>query len=384
MKLTIKGFKCFVNQPIKHKQLTVYAGANGRGKSTLTQALLLLRTTLESYGKFRRKTQSYDLTNVLNSAGENIEIALNGPYMLNLGNSSAVQNKQSTDNSISFELENGSDKLAVSFTADQYEAQLYLTIISKTIKGDISKFPITQQGFYYLNAERLGPRLIQEICHQKFPNAGFQGEFTAQVLNLESGLFKIPKNKWRKSTKNPQILFQTNQWLDYILPKTRINVEAGNATNTAQMIIENEFTKSDPVLATNIGFGISYVLPIIVTCLVAQENSIVIIENPEAHLHPGAQSKIGQFLAIMAASGLHIIVETHSDHVVNGIQIAVALSEANHEDIIVNFFSADEDSIQPDVRGITVSEKGELSDWPKGFFDQTQIDFATLIQAQNA
>lgn len=380
MKLTIKGFKCFVNQAIAHKQLTVYAGANGRGKSTVTQALLLLRATLENYGTFSKKTESYDL-----KAVQKKEIPLNGPYMLNLGNSSAVQSKQSTDNTIiSFELENDSDKLTVSFHADQYEAQLYLTITNKKIEGDISKFPITQQGFYYLNAERLGPRIIQEVCHQKFPNTGFKGEFTAQVLNLESGLFKISKDRWRENTKNPQILFQTNEWLNYILPQTRINVDSNNTTNTAQIVIENEFTISDPVLATNIGFGISYVLPIIVTCLVAQENSIVIIENPEAHLHPGAQSKIGQFLAIMAASGLHIIVETHSDHVINGIQIAVALSETNHEDIIVNFFAADEDGIQPDVRGITVSNKGELSDWPKGFFDQTQIDFATLIQAQNA
>jgi predicted ATPase len=106
----------------------------------------------------------------------------------------------------------------------------------------------------------------------------------------------------------------------------------------------------------------------------------MIVENPEAHLHPSAQSRIGQFLAKVASTGVKVIVETHSDHVVNGIQVAVAGREINPAGITVNFFNQTENSRQPDLKSISVHEKGELSSWPKGFFDQTQIDFAELFK----
>ena len=97
-------------------------------------------------------------------------------------------------------------------------------------------------------------------------------------------------------------------------------------------------------------------------------------------MHPSAQSKIGRFLAMIANSGVHIIIETHSDHIINGFQIAVASKEINNDLITINYFSYNNKSNQPDIINIELSSKGELSDWPSGFFDQAQIDFAELIR----
>ena len=72
--------------------------------------------------------------------------------------------------------------------------------------------------------------------------------------------------------------------------------------------------------------------------------------------------------------------ETHSDHVIDGIQIASAKKEIDNNSVIINFFSQTEDNPQPMIENITINEKGELSKWPKGFFDQTQIDFAELFK----
>ena len=162
------------------------------------------------------------------------------------------------------------------------------------------------------------------------------------------------------------------------------NVSAAESseTLTAQLKVENYYTKGDPTLATNIGFGISYVLPIILNGLIAAKGSYFIVENPEAHLHPSAQSKIGQFLAMVANAGVHVIVETHSDHVINGLQVAVAKKELDADLVAINFFNQAIGSVQPEVESITLNEKGELSNWPKGFFDQTQIDFAELFKAR--
>jgi predicted ATPase len=160
----------------------------------------------------------------------------------------------------------------------------------------------------------------------------------------------------------------------------RVTVESNRKTLTAQVLIENEYTVSEPTLATNLGFGISYVLPIIATGLIAKKGTYLIVENPEAHLHPSAQSKMGRFLAMVADAGVNVIVETHSDHIVNGIQIAVAEKEIENTSVTINFYSSKNGNTQPDITPINISEKGELSDWPKGFFDQTQIDYSHLFK----
>jgi predicted ATPase len=83
---------------------------------------------------------------------------------------------------------------------------------------------------------------------------------------------------------------------------------------------------------------------------------------------------------MVSNAGVNVIVETHSDHVVNGIQIAAAKQDINHKLISINYFSEVEEEIQPNVESISINTKGELSKWPKGFFDQSQRDFAELFK----
>ncbi len=380
MELQINNFKCFTKVEVETKGLTIFAGANGRGKSTAIQALLLLRTLIGLFGSFDIERGIYTLSkkSVLKKS-----VPVNGSYGLRLGNSSALINKQQSENEIIFKIQKDSAYFEVTFESNEYEPQLFLTVKDIEKLGELNH-SIFSKEFHYLTAERIGPRIIQNRVFQEFPNTGFYGEFTAQVISMDSGLFKIDENRRFKDTKNPQLLYQANQWLDFILPGTRINTESSPNTNTVQIVIENEFTVSDPVLATNIGFGISYVLPIIVTCLVCTTSSTVIVENPEAHLHPGAQSKIGQFISKMSGAGINILVETHSDHFLNGVQISAAMNEIEPTNLVINFFTKNSESVTADVDSIYVTKGGELSKWPVGFFDQSQIDFQKLIMARNA
>ncbi|HAN79693.1 MAG TPA: hypothetical protein DCQ31_18990 [Bacteroidales bacterium] len=148
---------------------------------------------------------------------------------------------------------------------------------------------------------------------------------------------------------------------------------------SAQILLENRYTVNEPTIATNLGFGVSYLLPIVANALIAKEGSFLIIENPEAHLHPGAQSKLGKFLAQIAAAGVYVVIETHSDHFISGIQIAIAEGIIVSEKVNINFFHASTNN-QPEIKTIKISAKGELSEWPRGFFDQTQIDYAHLFK----
>jgi predicted ATPase len=123
----------------------------------------------------------------------------------------------------------------------------------------------------------------------------------------------------------------------------------------------------------NVGFGLTQVLPIIVAALASKEGDLLLIENPEVHLHPAGQSLMGQFLAEVAAAGVQVITESHSDHVLNGIRRAVKRRLIPAEHVALHFFRPrDEEGEQ--VISPTIDPSGNIDRWPQGFFDQFDKD----------
>lgn len=370
-KLLIHNFKCFQEIEIPINRLTVFAGANGNGKSTAIQTLLFLRRTIEHCAKWENDHYEYTKTNGL-------KVELNGAYCLAFGDSSSISNRLKEEVDVRLGIQNNAGKFQVSYIIEPL--QLWLEPTKVEGNSYLKDSGLFFQEFYYLNAERIGPRISQPIQFYDYPNTGFQGEFVAQLIGDTefSYQFKVPTSRRFDGLKNFRLEQQVNAWLSYLMPGVTISAKYDTATGTAQVRVENHFTKGESVIAPNVGFGISYVLPILVTGLIAKEGSFMVIENPEAHLHPSAQSRIGRFLSMIAASGVNVIVETHSDHVVNGIQVAVASSIISPDLVSINFFSQNKEMIQPNVQTISINEIGELSNWPSGFFDQTQVDFAQL------
>lgn len=378
--LHISNFKCFIETRVPLNRLTVMAGANGNGKSTVIQSLLFLRKTIEE--NFTIEQQNVLLEYYVESSEINANVALNKGYLLSLGNSSYVTNRHLGESIIKLAITTIDDGIEFQYKADSSESQLYLTALDCHRLGDshLSTMPLLGKSFYYLNAERIGPRVSQTVQHYDYPNVGFQGENVAQLIANVNYTTDVEEERRHPKVKSRRLEVQVNAWLDDLMPGVSVSAKQSTETLTAQIQVENYYIKGDPTIATNIGFGISYVLPIIVTGLIAVEGSYMIVENPEAHLHPSAQSKIGRFLAMVANSGVNVIIETHSDHVVNGIQIAVAKEEIQSELATINFFSQKDGEEQPHIDSISINDKGELSNWPKGFFDQTQIDYAELFK----
>ncbi len=130
----------------------------------------------------------------------------------------------------------------------------------------------------------------------------------------------------------------------------------------------------------NVGFGITHVLPIVTACLGARRSDVVLLENPESHLHPAGQSAMGCFLAMAAASGAQVILESHSDHVLNGVRRAVKSGIIGPEQVAIHFFAArTEDGECPQVISPLIDPGGTIDRWPTGFFDQFDKDTAALI-----
>lgn len=365
-KLTINNFKCFSSQSINFGPLTVLAGMNGVGKSTVIQSLLIIR-------QYISKISSDDK-----------HILLNGTYLLNLGNTNEILNSTAKGNNISFDLEGKCGSDTFMFNAPDGNLGLYPDTINNP-PNIHNSYSIYSNEFYYLNAERLGPRNTQSVIDQGFINTGFQGEYTGQAIykleNENAMLNETDKRIFRLNGEDTYCSAkkQIELWMDYIVPGVQINIDAYPKVNLVRTSLKRTYAETDFLNPYNMGFGITYLLPIIVTCLIAKPNRIVIIENPEAHLHPQGQSRVGQFLARVAASGVQVIIETHSDHVINGIRIAVANSKLSHSALCINFFSQDKRELSPTVDTINISENGDLTHWPYGFLDQEEQDLAELF-----
>lgn len=349
--IRLKGFKCFVDNEFDLHGLTLLTGANATGKSSLIQALLLAESTLSSG---RREESS-------------VMICLNDPNRaLEMGQVDNILNKKVDDDEALISIDGcelkfkGGDKVSTGF-------------LSMHVSGDRS---CLLDNLYYLNAERLGPRLETDRVENHDNDCGCHGEKTASVV-INNEFTKIGASRLRNldsGEKNFRIAL--NDWLDWLFPSITINVIG---SNTKTQILVNNANLGMENFATNVGFGISYALPILVTCLLAKEGGVVIIENPEAHLHAKAQSNMGYFLGVMAASGLKLIVETHSEHIINGMRRAIVIGERlKPEDIVIYFFEQTSETIVNHT--IRVDAQGNLSHFPVDFFDQQRQDSKEMFE----
>jgi predicted ATPase len=136
-----------------------------------------------------------------------------------------------------------------------------------------------------------------------------------------------------------------------------------------------------PVDLTSVGVGVSQLLPVIVMCLLAQPGSLILIEQPELHLHPGLQQQLGNFLLACARSGRQLIVETHSEYLVSRLRRRIAEDDAGKltEAIALYFVEQEEDASE--FRRVAVNEFGGVDDWPLGFFDQAAAESRKILEA---
>lgn len=129
----------------------------------------------------------------------------------------------------------------------------------------------------------------------------------------------------------------------------------------------------------NIGFGVTYTLPIIVLLLKAKKGDVIIIENPETHLHPAAQSEIAKLCCKVASEGVQLILETHSDHFLNAVRVAIKEKIISSDSSQIYFFNKDEENNDIIIENIKVNSEGKIEKWPKGFFDEWDLQLEKLL-----
>ncbi|RPF11049.1 putative ATPase [Vibrio crassostreae] len=352
-KVELAGFKRFEKKIFDLKNLTLLTGMNGAGKSSFIQGLLLARES----------ASSVDSVNLDDSYGVDLGTAID---VVNWNSAESIQIKLNDD--VSWVLSVPNDNA------------LYLDL-EQRYSGELpTSFHDIPRSFTYLCAERSGPRSSYSLS--AIPDAmlevGVHGEHSTQLIEAYGNTLLPDKDRTHPLTEADETVFLTYQiekWMGEIVRP--ISIRAEKVRGVKAVTLSFKAQGGDWVQATNMGFGVTYSLPIILAGLMAPKGGVLMIENPEAHLHPAGQSRMGAFLAWLAGQGVQVIVETHSDHLLNGVRRAIAEHHyIDSTDANVLFFdSSVEDGISTTLE---FSDNGAVSNWPNSFFDQYQLDTAAL------
>jgi hypothetical protein len=238
----------------------------------------------------------------------------------------------------------------------------------------------TLDGLVFLGASRqvdtdLFP--IPEYSEDSVADVGPIGQFAAWWFYQEGDNSVSPLRSLNKVQESTTLRRQVNAWAADLFPGVEFN--ALPVSGTSQMRLE---MKSDPTSdwtrPANIGYGITYAFPTLVAGLTTPAGSTVIIDSPEAHLHPRGQARMGAFLAQIASAGVQILVETHSDHVMDGVRIAIREGILGPEDAAFHYFTRN--GTTTSITTPEIDAEGRLSEWPEGFFDQHRRNMARLVK----
>jgi predicted ATPase len=328
--LELTRFKCFASQKIALSAATVLTGFNGMGKSSVIQSLLLLRQSARA--------------GVLHAPGPDggpAGLLLNGEFA-SLGTGTEVHYEGAAEDTLAIAIEAEAAPPAVWCFRAGEKGSPYQDLLP-WIDGPASPPPLSLFGShcYYLGAERIGPRTVHALSASQIErhDLGADGTMAVAFLDAHDELEVLPPVRHAVST-SARLLPQVQAWMGEISPGVRLETQALGELGLARLSFSfaTGGATSRSFRPTSVGFGLSYTLPVVVALLAAPVGSLVLIENPEAHLHPRGQMAMGDLIARAAAAGTQVIVETHSDHVINGFRVAVKEGRAAPEHVGFHYF----------------------------------------------
>lgn len=368
-------------------RVNLLTGKNGRGKSTVLQSLLLL-------------SQSFDAERGID------HLNLNGRFV-NLGTFNDVLRRNSGDTfEINFKTDDEVDNdIHCEFGMDEHDAsraslrELKVDGNSKMETVTSSELLMTEEGetilaedgaplllgqehktvgatsdvmglrqlieMAFISADRIGGvNSARSSGWQQQMGTGVHGEY---VMNMLESASKEQKD-------------EINDWLRKVLEGGRVRTETNSANDEILMYIDPAGT-DEGFRPSNVGFGYSYILSILVAMVMAQNGTKIMIENPEAHLHPSAQANlVTTIIQIAVAKDMQVFIESHSDHVLHGLQLAVMTKAIEADDLSVLFFDFEKNMANKTVfRQLAIKPDGHIVCPPDGFFDQAEQDLSMLV-----
>jgi predicted ATPase len=368
-RLDLEHFKCFDLLKLPIGRLTFLSGSNASGKSSVLQSLVLLHQTI--------REQEWS-TRLLLNGGE-----------LRLGTITDVVDKLTGRRTFGIGLIDSNCETRWTFEgADRRDMSAVVTAVrvgnTEQLAPAALRFllppsaPPEQEDLAtrllrlcFLTAERIGPR---EVYPLEDPNAtqvvGPRGENAASLLHW--GRDQAVLDTLAINDRPPTLFHQVEAYMQEFFPGCSLEVQQVPQSNGVTLGLRTS-SATDFHRPVHVGFGLTQVFPIIVAALSRKANDLLLIENPEVHLHPAGQARMGEFLSKIAAAGIQVLIETHSDHVLNGIRRSVKGGVTKHEEVAIHFFK-DRETKGDQIISPLIDANGNIDVWPSGFFDQFDKD----------
>ena len=422
-KITVKGFKSIAEEcTIDVSPLTIIAGANSSGKSSIMQPLLMLKQTLEA---------PYD-PGALLIDGPNVRFTLVDQFL-----SKSTDGKETDRFHIQIETlaPNHSSTVATIFRKNPREIEIVeMTTEIKSVEN--SSFPMRFTLYPEMSPEEFKSLTAQNLIstHPEVPTEALE-EFKSLIaqnfipkgsdmvkrsrcfLRFETqeedtsldfavplkfnvvnsihlpGLRGTPERTYKFTSTGPRYPGTFDDYTASIIHKWQEEADERLKTLTGTLhtlgltgkvgtqkvgdvgvevqvgrLRHDSDNETDMVNIADVGFGVSQVLPVLVAVIVAEPGRLVYLEQPELHLHPRAQVALARVLGDAAKRGVRVIVETHSSLLLLGIQTLVAEGDLSSELVKLHWFTRREDGVT-EVDSVDLDEAGTYGEWPEDFAD---------------
>lgn len=342
--LQIRNFKCVKDLSLKCDKINLLIGANSSGKTSVIQAIIF--------------------------AAQNDEVmcGLNGRLM-NLGTFEENRCRFSGEREIETRIVMDNEE-SVSYALSKNDARIWF---DKNGTHKLKCFSITDRMFQYLSCQRVGPKNVYDKNMSLEDIIGINGEYAIAYLN-QHGSDTVDVNMC-KERRDYTLLGQVNWWLKYIVDTEISTEEIIGADMVKAMYRSNGVTNMRP---GNVGAGISYLISVLIMCLSAPDNSINIIENPEIHLHPGAQAKVCEFLYFVAENNRQIFIESHSDHIFNGFRAGISSGSMDKSMVNIQYMYLNDEHVCEAMK-VEIGRMGKIENQRQGLFDQFDLDLNRMI-----
>ncbi len=373
--IEIKNFKSIKSKVFALRNLNVLLGLNGQGKSSFIQSLLLLR---QSKGH---------LTEHLN---------LNDEKLIRIGKAKDALYQYAKEN-MSFQVEFSESKILNLFFEYVSDSDIMKVKDSSNRLDTPMDEALFTNNFQYLSADRVEPKSLHSKSYSSITidrNIGKKGEYTVHFLEVhgdENIAFEncihsdtiVSVNNKNEKFKDKRLIHQVNLWLSEISPEVQIKT-TDLTSDFVQLAFEYKqptFGETNAFKPENVGFGISYGLHVVTALLSAKPGALLIIENPESHIHPKGQAKLGELIALVAQNDVQIIIETHSDHIVNGIRVGIKEGKLSKDKAMLFYFKkiVEEQEQYSAISDIVLDKNGTLSEYPENLLDEWTNQLAKLI-----